>query len=256
MCHPVLLLWPACWALPCPFLRSHTSVCMSPSAPSLAPLCCFLQSHFSAVTSLALSSDGWVLLSGGRDKVVTCWDLRSHSKLATVPVFESVEGEGGRRDAGRRGLSEGQGAVGRAGAGRGRRGRTGSAGAAEENLLARGASTAGLTARRLRAAGPVTGAVPPATARDAPRLSRGAGVACLPLGSPFPGVPSPSDPAMLAKKVRDAMDARLRLLPPCSLLSVPPLLEGHALADASPSQHAPSRLPWGSHSKGIQPRHW
>ena len=28
-----------------------------------------LQGHFSAVTSLSLSPDGWLLLSGGRDKV-------------------------------------------------------------------------------------------------------------------------------------------------------------------------------------------
>lgn len=50
------------------------------------------QGHFSAVTSLALSPDGWLLLSAGRDKVVVVWDLRQGTKLATVPVFEAVEG--------------------------------------------------------------------------------------------------------------------------------------------------------------------
>ncbi|GIL66924.1 hypothetical protein Vafri_20438, partial [Volvox africanus] len=51
-----------------------------------------LKAHFSAVTSLALCSDGWLLLTGGRDKVVVAWDLRSGTKVATVPVFEAVEG--------------------------------------------------------------------------------------------------------------------------------------------------------------------
>ncbi|GIM03852.1 hypothetical protein Vretimale_8516 [Volvox reticuliferus] len=51
-----------------------------------------LKAHFSAVTSLALCSDGWLLLTGGRDKVVVVWDLRSGTKVTTVPVFEAVEG--------------------------------------------------------------------------------------------------------------------------------------------------------------------
>ncbi|GLI67244.1 hypothetical protein VaNZ11_011426, partial [Volvox africanus] len=51
-----------------------------------------LKAHFSAVTSLALCSDGELLLTGGRDKVVVVWDLRSGTKVATVPVFEAVEG--------------------------------------------------------------------------------------------------------------------------------------------------------------------
>jgi WD40 repeat protein len=50
------------------------------------------QAHFSAVTCLALSPDGWLLLSGGRDKVVVVWDLRNSSKVATIPVYEAVEG--------------------------------------------------------------------------------------------------------------------------------------------------------------------
>jgi U3 small nucleolar RNA-associated protein 13 len=53
-----------------------------------------VQDHFSAVTSLSISADGWTLLSAGRDKVAILWDLRSHKKLTTVPVFEAVEGEG------------------------------------------------------------------------------------------------------------------------------------------------------------------
>lgn len=50
-----------------------------------------MQAHFSAVTSLAWSPDGWHLLSGGRDKIVVMWDIRTHSKAATIPVFESIE---------------------------------------------------------------------------------------------------------------------------------------------------------------------
>jgi U3 small nucleolar RNA-associated protein 13 len=51
-----------------------------------------LSGHFSAVTSLALSPDGWQLLSGGRDKVVCLWDLRTNARVATVPVYEALEG--------------------------------------------------------------------------------------------------------------------------------------------------------------------
>ena len=51
-----------------------------------------LQAHFSAVTSLSISPDGWTLFSGGRDGVVVAWSLRDYSKLATVPVYEAVEG--------------------------------------------------------------------------------------------------------------------------------------------------------------------
>ncbi|PSC70582.1 transducin beta 3 isoform B [Micractinium conductrix] len=51
-----------------------------------------LKGHFSAVTALSLSPDGWTLLCGGRDSVVTVWNLSNHSKLATVPVYEALEG--------------------------------------------------------------------------------------------------------------------------------------------------------------------
>ncbi|KAK9810337.1 hypothetical protein WJX72_008955 [[Myrmecia] bisecta] len=50
-----------------------------------------LKGHFSAVTALSLSPDGWSLLSGGRDKVAFTWDLRTHTKVATVPVYEALE---------------------------------------------------------------------------------------------------------------------------------------------------------------------
>ena len=50
-----------------------------------------LQAHFSAVTSLAISEDGWTLLSGGRDGVVVLWNLKNYSKIATIPVYEAVE---------------------------------------------------------------------------------------------------------------------------------------------------------------------
>lgn len=31
-------------------------------------------------------------MSGGRDKVVLLWDLRTGTKLSTLPVHESIEG--------------------------------------------------------------------------------------------------------------------------------------------------------------------
>lgn len=50
-----------------------------------------LQAHFSAVTCLSISEDGWTLLSGGRDGVVVVWNLRDYSKMATIPVYEAIE---------------------------------------------------------------------------------------------------------------------------------------------------------------------
>ncbi|KAK4264339.1 hypothetical protein QN277_025534 [Acacia crassicarpa] len=50
-----------------------------------------LDNHSSAVTSLAISEDGWKLLSGGRDKVVTLWDLHDYSNKKTVVTNEAVE---------------------------------------------------------------------------------------------------------------------------------------------------------------------
>ncbi len=50
-----------------------------------------LQAHFSAVTSLSISNDGWTLLSGGRDGVVVLWNLKDYSKVATIPVYEAIE---------------------------------------------------------------------------------------------------------------------------------------------------------------------
>jgi WD40 repeat protein len=46
----------------------------------------------SPVSSLSLTPDGWTLLSAARDQTAALWDLRSHTKLATVPTFEAVEG--------------------------------------------------------------------------------------------------------------------------------------------------------------------
>ncbi|XP_030646685.1 transducin beta-like protein 3 [Chanos chanos] len=53
---------------------------------------CVLESHYSAVTSLAFSPDGSTLISSGRDKVCTVWDLKERKVKRTVPVYEAVEG--------------------------------------------------------------------------------------------------------------------------------------------------------------------
>ena len=50
------------------------------------------QEHVSPVTSLSLTPDGWTLLTAARDQTAALWDLRAHTKLATVPTFEAVEG--------------------------------------------------------------------------------------------------------------------------------------------------------------------
>ena len=44
------------------------------------------------MTDLALAPDNWTLLSAARDNVVMLWDLRTFQKVATVPVFEALEG--------------------------------------------------------------------------------------------------------------------------------------------------------------------
>ncbi|XP_015242994.1 PREDICTED: transducin beta-like protein 3 [Cyprinodon variegatus] len=53
---------------------------------------CVLQSHYSAVTSLSFSRDGDTMVSSGRDKICTVWDLKSQQAKRTVPVYEAVEG--------------------------------------------------------------------------------------------------------------------------------------------------------------------
>eukprot|EP01018_Ginkgo_biloba_P035898 Gb_13772 [translate_table: standard] len=50
-----------------------------------------LEKHFSTVTSLAVSANGWNLLSAGRDKVVNIWDLRDNSFKTTIPTYEALE---------------------------------------------------------------------------------------------------------------------------------------------------------------------
>uniref|UniRef100_A0A8C4ESX7 Transducin beta like 3 n=1 Tax=Dicentrarchus labrax TaxID=13489 RepID=A0A8C4ESX7_DICLA len=53
---------------------------------------CVLQSHYSAVTSLSFSPDGDTMVSSGRDKICTVWDLKSRKAKRTVAVYEAVEG--------------------------------------------------------------------------------------------------------------------------------------------------------------------
>ncbi|KAM4632578.1 transducin beta-like protein 3 [Discoglossus pictus] len=50
-----------------------------------------LETHYSAVTSLCFSIDGNTMISSGRDKICTVWDLVNKSPKRTVPVYESVE---------------------------------------------------------------------------------------------------------------------------------------------------------------------
>ncbi|XP_040295657.1 transducin beta-like protein 3 [Bufo bufo] len=52
---------------------------------------CTLETHYSAVTSLCFSPDGNTMISSGRDKICTVWDLETKAAKRTVPVYESVE---------------------------------------------------------------------------------------------------------------------------------------------------------------------
>ncbi|KAJ4827664.1 hypothetical protein Tsubulata_017672 [Turnera subulata] len=51
-----------------------------------------LEKHFSAVTSMAVSEDGWTLLTAGRDKVVNSWNLHDYACKTTIPTYEVLEG--------------------------------------------------------------------------------------------------------------------------------------------------------------------
>jgi len=51
-----------------------------------------MEAHYSAVTGFQISSDGDQAVSCGRDKVVILWNLEDHSRVKTVPVFDSMEG--------------------------------------------------------------------------------------------------------------------------------------------------------------------
>jgi WD40 repeat protein len=42
----------------------------------------------SQVTSFGFSKSGWELVTGGRDRVLTVWDLRKAEAIKTIPVFE------------------------------------------------------------------------------------------------------------------------------------------------------------------------
>ncbi|KAI2666592.1 Transducin beta-like protein 3 [Labeo rohita] len=53
---------------------------------------CILESHYSAITSLAFSPDGQTLISSGRDKICSVWDLKENAVKRTVPIYEAVEG--------------------------------------------------------------------------------------------------------------------------------------------------------------------
>uniref|UniRef100_A0A8C5GRB7 U3 small nucleolar RNA-associated protein 13 C-terminal domain-containing protein n=1 Tax=Gouania willdenowi TaxID=441366 RepID=A0A8C5GRB7_GOUWI len=47
-----------------------------------------LQNHYSAVTSLSFSQNGDTMVSSGRDKICTVWDVHSFKATRTVPVYE------------------------------------------------------------------------------------------------------------------------------------------------------------------------
>ncbi|KAM9780107.1 transducin beta-like protein 3 [Neosynchiropus ocellatus] len=53
---------------------------------------CVLESHYSAVTALTFSPDGGTMISSGRDKICTVWDLKEKKARRTVPIYETVEG--------------------------------------------------------------------------------------------------------------------------------------------------------------------
>lgn len=51
-----------------------------------------IQDHMSPATCVAFSTDGYTMLSSGRDRVVNFWDLRNNVLSKTVVVHEAIEG--------------------------------------------------------------------------------------------------------------------------------------------------------------------
>jgi U3 small nucleolar RNA-associated protein 13 len=51
-----------------------------------------LKTHDSAVTALAIHYPSCTLLSGGRDRIVSSWDLNKMKLVSSVPIFDVVEG--------------------------------------------------------------------------------------------------------------------------------------------------------------------
>jgi WD40 repeat protein len=47
-----------------------------------------LDEHMSVIRGLDFSSDGKVLVSGGRDQILISWDLETGKSIRTLPVFE------------------------------------------------------------------------------------------------------------------------------------------------------------------------
>ncbi|CAN6486533.1 unnamed protein product [Victoria cruziana] len=50
-----------------------------------------LRKHFSTITSLAVSENGWTLLSAARDRVVNLWNLRNYNFEKTITTYEVLE---------------------------------------------------------------------------------------------------------------------------------------------------------------------
>ncbi|XP_061191404.1 transducin beta-like protein 3 [Saccostrea echinata] len=50
-----------------------------------------VEAHFSVVTSMVFSPDGTTMYSGGRDRIISVWNLEELKVIKAIPVFESVE---------------------------------------------------------------------------------------------------------------------------------------------------------------------
>ncbi|XP_048761757.2 transducin beta-like protein 3 [Ostrea edulis] len=50
-----------------------------------------IEAHFSVVTSMVFSPDGATMYSGGRDRIVSVWNVEELKVTKSIPVFESVE---------------------------------------------------------------------------------------------------------------------------------------------------------------------
>ena len=62
------------------------------SHTGLRSLIATLEGHHSLVRGIEVSPCGQVLYTGGRDRVLLVWNLKSRKAIRTIPVFETIEG--------------------------------------------------------------------------------------------------------------------------------------------------------------------